>query len=129
MAIPKSYSNKLIEIELNRNEFLTNFTIYLGYSIPPYNYFSIDVEENMIIMEDKLSFTVNEHYKGITHLMEDEYYCVMIENFGEDVLMKINFQDDGDETDDDSDQDSSTDEKATFMKFIGWEIFLLIFLL
>ena len=77
IAIPKSYSNKLIDIELNRKEFLTNFTIYLGYTIPPFNYFSIDIEENMITMEDKLSFTVNEHYKGVTNLMEDEYYCVM----------------------------------------------------
>ena len=118
MAIPKSYSNKLIDIELTRNEFLTNFTIYLGYSIPPFNYFSIDVEENMIIMEDKLSFTVNEHYKGVNNLMEDEFYCVMIENFGEDVLMKINVQDDGD----DSDKDSTI-----FIKFVGWKMFLLLF--
>ena len=77
IAIPKSYSNQLIDIELNRNEFLTNFTIYLGYTIPPFNYFSIDIEENIITMEDKLCFTVNEHYKGVTNLMEDEYYCVM----------------------------------------------------
>ena len=118
IAIPKSYSDKLIDIELNRNEFLTNFTIYLGYTIPPFNYFSIDIEENMITMEDKLSFTVNEHYKGVTNLMEDEYYCVMIENFGEDVLMKINVQDDGD----DSDKDSTI-----FIKFVGWKMFLLLF--
>ena len=108
----------MIDIELTRNEFLTNFTIYLGYSIPPFNYFSIDVEENMIIMEDKLSFTVNEHYKGVNNLMEDEFYCVMIENFGEDVLMKINVQDDGD----DSDKDSTI-----FIKFVGWKMFLLLF--
>ena len=90
MAIPKSYKTKLIDIELNRNEFLTNFSIYFGYSIPPYNYFSIDEEENLITMEDRFVFTINEHYKGDNmDLMEDEYYCLMIENFGEDVYMKI----------------------------------------
>ena len=76
----------------------------------------------MITMEDKLSFTVNEHYKGVTNLMEDEYYCVMIENFGADVLMKINVQDDSDDTDDNSAED------LTIIGKVGWKMFLLLFL-
>ena len=49
-------------------------------------------------MEDRFVFTINEHYKGDNmDLMEDEYYCLMIENFGEDVYMKIDVKDDGDD--------------------------------
>jgi len=94
LSIPKQYSSNIIDIELNRNEFLTNFTIYLAYSIPPYNYFSIDDEENIFTMDEKFSFTLNEHYKGDLKLMENEYYCVMIENFGEDVFMKLTISED-----------------------------------
>ena len=95
LAIPKKYSSKMIDVELNRNEFLTNFTIYLAYTIPPYNYFSLDKEENIFEMDEKFSFTLNEHYKGNLELMENEYYCVMIENFGEDVLMTLTIKDRG----------------------------------
>ena len=97
MAIPKSYKSKFINIELNRNEFLTEFSIYFGYSIPPFNYFSTEIKENLIKMEDRFNFTINEHYKGDNiDLMEDEYYCLMIENLGKDVLMFIDVKDDGD---------------------------------
>ena len=91
MAIPKSYLSKLINIDLNKNEFLTKLNIYFGYSIPPYNYFSTEIEENIITMDDSFSFTINEHYKEDNiDLMEDEYYCVMIESFAQGVLMNIN---------------------------------------
>ena len=89
LSIPKEYKEKNITIELNRNAFKTNFIIYLSYSIPPYNYFSIDNEENIITIDEKYSFLLNEHYKGDINLMTDEYYCVMIENFGQNVLMTI----------------------------------------
>ena len=43
-------------------------------------------------MDEKFTFTINEHYKGDINLMKNEYYCVMIENFGEDVLMSLNIR-------------------------------------
>ena len=89
LAIPKDYSSKLIDIELSRNEKIANFTIYLGYSKVPYNYFSVDIEENIFSIYEKFDFTINEHYKGDINLMNDEYYCVMIENFNEDVFLNI----------------------------------------
>ena len=49
LTIPKEYKSKLIDIELNRNEFLTDFTISLTYSIPPYNYFS-DSDEKIFLL-------------------------------------------------------------------------------
>ena len=60
LTIPKEYKSKLIDIELNRNEFLTDFTISLAYSIPPYNYFSDSDEENIFTMDEKFTFTINE---------------------------------------------------------------------
>ena len=93
LTIPKKYSSKIIDIELSRNEFLTNFTIYLAYAIPPYNYFSVDIEENIFTVEEIFTFRINEHYKGDFNLMENEYYCIMIENFGEDVTMSIEIKD------------------------------------
>ena len=110
LSIPKKYSSNIIDIELNRNEFLTNFIIYLAYSIPPYNYFSIDDEENIFTMEEKFSFTLNEHYKGDLKLMENEYYCVMIENFGEDVFMKLTIRE---------------DKKSNSVIFANWKIGLI----
>ena len=85
-------------------------------------------------MEDRFVFTINEHYKGDNmDLMEDEYYCLMIENFGEDVYMKIDVKDDGDDSDEDSDKDSDKDstinDKAIFIKFVGWIIAPLLFIL
>ena len=125
MAIPIKYSSNLIEIELSRNEFLTNFTIYFGYSIPPYNYFSTDIEENIFTMEDKFNFIVNEHYKGNVELMEDEFYCVMIENFGEDVLMSIEIK----EGDDDGDEDSDVNQNALTINLERWIMIMIMILL
>ena len=93
LAIPKEYSSKVIDIELMRNEFLTNFTIYLAYAIPPYNFFSEDNEEDIFTMDEIFTFRINEHYKGVSNLMKDEYYCIMIENFGEDVTLTIEIKD------------------------------------
>ena len=95
MAIPKSYKSKLINIELNRNEFLTEFSIYFGYSIPPFNYFGSEIKENLIKMENRFIFSINEHYKGDNiDTMEEEYYCLMIENLGKNVLMIVDVEDD-----------------------------------
>ena len=118
LAIPKEYSSKLIDIELFRNEFITNFTIYLAYTIPPYNFFSVDVEENIFPVNEIFTFRVNEHYKGNFDIMENEYYCVMIENFGEDVTMSIEIKDDdgNDEKKEENEEDSGLED---------WEIALI----
>ena len=58
-------------------------------------------------MDEKFSFTLNEHYKGDLKLMENEYYCVMIENFGEDVFMKLTIRE---------------DKKSNSVIFANWKI-------
>jgi len=94
LPIPKKYSSKLIEIELRRNDFLTKLSISLGYTIPPYNFFSADINENIFEMDEKFTFTLNEHYKGGFNMMDGESYSVMIKNFGKNVLMLIKIKDD-----------------------------------
>ena len=78
IPIDIKYKSKNFEIELTRNGDKTDFSIYLAYTIPPYNFFAKD--ENV---------KINEHYQGDIQLMTNEYYCIMIENFGEDVTLEI----------------------------------------
>ena len=112
LPIPLEYKSKQIEIELTRNEEESRFSIYLAYTIPPYNFFSINTEGNSFRTE-KFSFKVNEHYEGNINLMDDEYYCVMIENFEEDVTLEI----------------KNYNKISNSMKLEGWKISLLVGLL
>ena len=114
LAIPKEYSSKVIDIELMRNEFLTNFTIYLAYSIPPYNFFSEDIEEDIFTMDEIFTFRINEHYKGVSNLNKNKYYCIMIENFGEDVTLTIEI----------SDEEKKENEENSGLE--GWKIALIV---
>ena len=113
LAIPEEYNSKIINIELIKNEKIINSTIYLGYSIPPYNYFSIDIEENKFQFFEKFDFDINEHYKGNINLMKNEYYCVMIEIFSKDVIMNIKIE------------DENKNEKEN-KKLKSWEIALIV---
>ena len=112
LPIPLEYKSKQIEIELTRNEEESRFSIYLAYTIPPYNFFSINTEGNSFRTE-KFSFKINEHYEGNINLMDDEYYCVMIENFEEDVTLEI----------------KNYNKISNSMKLEGWKISLLVGLL
>ena len=83
------YKSKNFEIELTRNGDKTDFSIYLAYTIPPYNFFAKDENVNTFSINEKFSFKINEHYQGDIQLMTNGYYCIMIENFGEDVTLEI----------------------------------------
>jgi len=89
IPIDIKYKSKNFKIELTRNEDQTDFSIYLAYTIPPYNFFANDDNVNKFSIYEKFSFKINEHYQGNVQLMPDEYYCIMIENFGEDVTLEI----------------------------------------
>ena len=49
LKIPKTNSNDNIDIELIGENTNSKVTIYLGYSILPYSYFSVDIEERKYI--------------------------------------------------------------------------------
>ena len=89
IPIDIKYKSKNFEIELTRNGDKTDFSIYLAYTIPPYNFFAKDENVNTFSINEKFSFKINEHYQGDIQLMTNEYYCIMIENFGEDVTLEI----------------------------------------
>ena len=89
IPIDIKYKSKNFEIELTRNGDKTDFSIYLAYTIPPYNFFAKDENVNTFSINEKFSFKINENYQGDIQLMTNEYYCIMIENFGEDVTLEI----------------------------------------
>ena len=111
IKIPKKYSKKIINFELIGN-INSNFTMYLGYTIPPYNYFSVDIEENIFSFYDFYEFSLIEHYKGDINLMKDEYYCIMYENLDlNSIILTITFEE-------------SIFEKIAKLK--GWQIALIV---
>ena len=88
ITIPKSIKDD-IKFDLWKNDEAINFNIFMAYTIPPYNFFTGGQGENNYRIKKKISFTINEHYKDDIKLMDDEYYCIMIENFGEDITLEI----------------------------------------
>ena len=88
LQIPKTATND-IKVKLSKNENVARFSIYLGYTIPPYNYFSLETRENTFNIDKEYNFIINEQYKGDIKLMANEFYCLMMQNFGEDVTLEI----------------------------------------
>jgi len=88
ITIPKSIKDD-IKFDLWKNDEGIIFNIFMAYTIPPYNFFTGAQGENNYKIMKKISFTINEHYKDDIKLMDDEYYCIMIENFGEDITLEI----------------------------------------
>ena len=89
LKIPKTNSNDNIDIELIGENTNSKVTIYLGYSILPYSYFSVDIEENIFSFYENYNFQITEHYKGNIQTRDDEYYCVMIECFDDDIVLNV----------------------------------------
>ena len=88
LQIPKTATND-IKVKLSKNENAARFSIYLGYTIPPYNYFSLETRENTFNIDKEYNFIINEQYKGDIKLMTNEFYCLMMQNFGEDVTLEV----------------------------------------
>ena len=93
LPIPEKYKNKNISIELIGLEEESKLSIYLGYSLVNYSFFSLeDNYFNKISFYGSYNFTLTEHYKGDINLMKDEYYFVMLETFDDYMEMKIQFE-------------------------------------
>ena len=68
-------------------------------------------------MDEIFTFRINEHYKGVSNLMKDEYYCIMIENFGEDVTLTIEISDEEKKENEENEENSGLE---------GWKIALIV---
>ena len=88
--IPQKYKNRVIKLSLTSNKNL-NFTIYAGYSIPPYAYYKKQ-DNGFGYSKKEVNIEITEHKNSddIT-LMKDEYYCIMIEKFDD---LTISLRDD-----------------------------------
>lgn len=84
------YKNRVIKLSLTSNKNL-NFTIYAGYSIPPYAYYKKQ-DNGFGYSKKEVNIEITEHKNSddIT-LMKDEYYCIMIEKFDD---LTISLRDD-----------------------------------
>lgn len=112
IKIPKDYSSKIIDFQLTAKKKDSKFSMYLAYSLPPYNYFSVGINENIFSFSEIYKFRIEEHYKGDIKLMEDEFYCIMIESFDEGVVVDFTIVDEK--------------EKNKSKKLKGWEIALIV---
>ena len=93
LPIPKNCTNKKIKIELIGMKEESKISLYLGYSLANYSFFSLeDINFNKIYFYGSYNFTLTEHYKGDIKLMKDEYYFVMLEIFDDYMEMKISFE-------------------------------------
>ena len=81
IKISKEHFSKNLQIKLEGEETL-KFKVFFGYSIPPYSYYyfgnsnqypSISNKENIDLFIDEVK------------LMNDEYYCVLFENLGDNI--------------------------------------------
>ena len=114
LPIPKVYKSEDIYITITRNDHLTNFGIFFGYTIPPYNFFSSDSRVNIFKFTGKYSLKISDHYKGDISTQKNEFYCLMMENLGEDVTLEI------------KDNKSSQSKRLEGWKF---SLFVIIFIL
>ena len=93
LPIPKNCTNKKIKIELIGMKEESKISLYLGYSLANYSFFSLEgINFNKIYFYGSYNFTLTEHYKGDIKLMKDEYYFVMLEIFDDYMEMKISFE-------------------------------------
>jgi len=93
LPIPEKYTDKKIKIELIGMKEESKISIYLGYSLVNYSFFSLeDNNYNRISFYGSYNLTLNEHYKGDIKLMENEYYFMMLEIFDDYMEMKITFE-------------------------------------
>ena len=86
IKIPKNYKN--IDIEIIAGEF-SEYSIYRGYSIPPFSHISNVKDENKMVINN-FNFSIYEPYNENIKLMKDEYYIIMIRVFYGDLNVKIN---------------------------------------
>ena len=49
----------------------------------------METRENTFNIDKEYNFIINEQYKGDIKLMTNEFYCLMMQNFGEDVTLEI----------------------------------------
>ena len=111
IKIPKNYASKIINFDISSNDNF-DFGIFVGYSIPPYSYYdSNEVYNKISIKSNNFTFQIKNHYKDDIKLMENEYYCVMIQLFNRDLSLKITLEDEEEHKDEEEEQKYEEEDK------------------
>ena len=112
IKIPKNYTSKIINFDISSDNF--DFGIFVGYSIPPYSYYdSNEINNKISIKSNNFTFQIKNHYKDDIKLMENEYYCVMIQIFNIDLSLKIRLENEEEqkyEEEEEKDKDEEEEE-------------------
>ena len=115
IKIPKGYKNINIEIKAENN---TEYSIFQGYSIPPFSHNS-EVDEQDRITLNNYIINISEPYNEKIKIMENEYYIVMIRLFNGELDIQIN----GEKEKGNENEDNKGDKKG-----LEWYVILLIVL-
>ena len=108
LKIPKEFKNVNLDFIANEGD---KYSLYQGYSIPPFSHdFDID-EENRI--SSNYNINITEPYNSKINLMKDEYYIVIIRLYDDSEvnidIKGVKEKDEGKDTDKDSDKDTDKD--------------------
>ena len=110
IRIPKNYTSKIINFDISSNDNF-DFGIFVGYSIPPYSYYDSDeIKNKLSIKSNNFIFQIKNHYKDDIELMENEYYCIMIQIFNRDLSLKIRLEDEEEEHEGKDNEDEDDDK-------------------
>ena len=123
IQIPKNYTYKDMKFRLNKEGNSIVF-IYHDYSKEGYSlYYPIKQEQNSIVLNN-LTFSIVDHYKGDTNLMEDEFYYLFIQTNETDSNINIFIEYKDNEPSNPSDTDKGNTEGSSGLK--AWQIVLIV---
>ena len=117
----KKYISKEITLSLKSDSIL-HFNIFFGYSIPPYSYYYSDSKGNSNkISSNDNTFNLTLIVPNLENnkLINDEYFCVMIDSPGRNIEFKGFYQDN-----DDNKKNDKSENETNSLKI--WQIVLII---
>ena len=117
IKIPKEYANKKIYFNFTGIK-ESYFTIYRGYTKPPYSFIYI-IEDFNKFNVDNFTFQIVEHYQENIKLMENETYSVMVNLYKNEVNLDITIEEQREQS---NDKDEDSGKKG----LEGWAIALII---
>ena len=114
IKLSQKFLNKNVNLTFKTNKDKIYFNIFFGFSKPPYSYYYFTQDNVNTLGANNNTFYYNFIIPIENNLIEDEYFCILIEN-----LVEGNLEIEGDIQNDD---DKNKNEKG----FQTWKIILII---
>ena len=119
IKIPKNYKSKIITFNLNK-EGESNISIYHDYFISGYSR-NYQLNKENVISLNNFIFIMNEQYKDGIQLMEDEYYCLVIQTIKNNLNIKVNIK-----IKENEQKDNNNNENKDYLRLKDWHVILII---